>query len=115
MRFAISLSAPFWRKNLKTLFYRANELYTIDKPGLLRYAKRRGKKEDIEGFAPEIFEHEKSIEEKIRNDKSKIRSSIRSIVEQFPKSQQILFEHLDSYISQAEIARSLGITPQAVD
>ncbi len=100
---------------IEKLFYKADELYTIDKPGLLRYANRRGKKEDIAGLASKIFEHEKSIEEKINNDKSRIMNCVQSIVNTLPESQQVLFEYIQGGMTQPQLKDALEITAQAVD
>ena len=92
-----------------------DELYTIDKPGLLRYANRRGKKKDIEGMASEIYEREKSIKEKIQNDKSQICSAAQAIIKSLPKSQQLLFEYINCDMTQPQLKDALGVSPQAVD
>ena len=102
-------------ERLVELYYKADDLYTIDKPGLLRYANRRGKKEDIEGLASEIFEREKSIEEKIQSDKEKIKIEVNRIVTTLPKSQQKLFELIQGGMTQPQLKNALEVTPQAVD
>lgn len=97
------------------LFYQADKRYTIDKPGLLRYAKRRGKKEEIAAMASEIFEHERSIENKIIHDKFMIQFEVSSIVGSLPESQQLLFEYIQGGMTQPQLKNALGVTPQAVD
>lgn len=100
---------------MQKLFYQADKQYTIDKPGLLRYAKRRGKKEEIAGMASEIFEHEQSIENKINHDKFMICLEVLSIVSSLPESQQLLFEYIQGGMTQPQLKNALGVTPQAVD
>lgn len=102
-------------ERLVELYYKADELYTLDKPGLLRYANRRGKKKDIEGMASEIFERELSIEEKINSDKSKICSAAQAIIESLPESQQLLFEYINCGMTQPQLKDALEVSPQAVD
>ena len=102
-------------ERLVELYYKADELYTIDKPGLLRYANRRGKKKDIEGMASEIFERELSIEKKINSDKSQICSAAQAIIESLPESQQLLFEYINCGMTQPQLKDALEVSPQAVD
>ena len=87
----------------------------IDKPGLLRYANRRGKKEDIAGMASEIFEREKSIEDKINSDKEKIEISVDRIVAALPESQRKLFALIQGGMTQPQLKDALKVSPQAVD
>lgn len=102
-------------ERLVELYYKADELYTIDKPGLLRYANRRGKKKDIEGMASEIFERELSIEKKINSDKSQICSAAQVIIKSLPESQQLLFEYINCGMTQPQLKDALEVSPQAVD
>ena len=102
-------------ERLVEMYDKADALYTIDKPGLLRYANRRGKKEDIAGMASEIFEREKSIEDKINSDKEKIEISVDRIVAALPESQRKLFALIRDGMTQPQLKDALKVSPQAVD
>ena len=66
-------------------------------------------------MASEIFDRERSIEEKIQNDKAQICGAAQAIVESLLQSQQLLFEYINCGMTQPQLKDALEVSPQAVD
>ena len=88
--------------------------YIIDKARLLRYARRRGKEDEIVLAVPEIMGKDlrENAAESRRND---LLDTVKHIIDSLPESQRELFRDINGgKLSQAEMARYYGTTPQAV-
>ena len=90
----------------------AMSAYAVDKVRLLRYARRRGKEEEIQMAAPVLLPEGESESEK---KKYAILEAAAEIVSSLPKSQREFFDDISGgKVSQAQFARYYGVTPQAI-
>ena len=98
----------------KDVVERAAKKYLIDKVRLLRYARRRGKENEIVLAAPEVMGKE-LLQNAVESRRNNILDTTRDIIESLPESQRELFRDINGgKLSQAEMARYYGSTPQAI-
>ena len=106
------LRAEITSDQFSTIVERAMDSYVVDKARLHRYAKRRGKEDEIHLVAPALMNDAESESSKLAFD---LLSTASNLITTLPESQQELFRDIVSgKLSQAEIARYYGVTPQAV-
>lgn len=95
-------------------FERASGRYMIDKPRFLRYANRRGKKNEITMTLPG-FMGEKLIEAAKEERRNDLLNAAIEIIQSLPESQQTLYRDIrNDSLTQGQIARYYHVTPQAI-
>ena len=106
------LRAEFTSEQFSAIVEKALTAYTVDKIRLHRYAKRRGKEDEIKLMAPALMNDVESERSKLAFD---LLSTASNLITSLPESQQELFRDIvNGKLSQAEIARYYGVTPQAI-